>query len=69
MDDDMEKSEGDRINILHDFIKAKLNQTPGNLALSDEKAIFAEAERLEIVNKVNMINFLDYESFLILEKY
>jgi hypothetical protein len=53
MDDDMEKSEVDRINILHDFIKAKLNQTPGSLALTDEKAIFAEAERLEISSKVN----------------
>ena len=55
MDDDMEKSEGDRINILHDYIKEKLSHNPGNLNLADEKAIFAEAERLEIVNKAPIV--------------
>jgi translation initiation factor 5 len=55
MDDDMEKSEGDRINILHDFIKAKLTDNAGNLAVADEKAIFGEAERLEIASKAPIV--------------
>lgn len=55
MDDDMEKSEGERVNILHDFIKAKLAENPGSLTMADEKAIFAEAERLEIVNKAPIV--------------
>ena len=55
MDDDMEKSENDRINILHNYIMAKLDShadTGKTLDLSDEKAILSEAERLEIVHKV-----------------
>ena len=54
MDDDMEKSETDRINILHNFMNGKLaaGKTPD---IADEKAIIGEAERLEILNKGPML--------------
>lgn len=54
MDDDMEKSETERINILHNFMNGKL-ATGKNPDIADEKAIIGEAERLEIVNKGPML--------------
>ena len=54
MDGDLEKSEHERINILHDFVKAKLKVKP-TLEAADEKEIYAEAERLEIVNKAPIV--------------
>jgi len=53
MDDDMEKSEGDRVNILHDYIKDKLSS--GSISFADEKSIHTEAERLEIVSKAPIV--------------
>jgi len=54
MDDDMEKSETERINILHNFMNGKL-ASGKNPEIADEKAIIGEAERLEIVNKGPML--------------
>ena len=54
MDDDLEKSEVDRINILHDFVQEKLKGEQ-KLEVADEKAILAEAERLEIQNKTPIV--------------
>ncbi len=54
MDDDLEKSEHDRINILHDFVKAKVKED-NKLEMADEKAILAEAERLEVTNKAPIV--------------
>lgn len=53
MDDDVERSEGERINILLDFIKDKLSSGP--ITLADEKSILTEAERLEITNKAPIV--------------
>jgi len=54
MDDDMEKSETERINILHNYIMKKL-PAGKTLDIADEKAILIEAERLEIVTKAPML--------------
>lgn len=53
MDDDIEKSESERLNILFEFVKNKLNS--GNLELQDEKEIVTEAERLEVTNKAPLV--------------
>jgi translation initiation factor 5 len=53
MDDDMEKSEAERVNILHDFIKEKLSAGP--ITLADEKSILTEAERLEVTSKAPIV--------------
>lgn len=52
MDSDLEKSEHERINIFHDFIKKKI-ATDG-LANAD-KEIHAESERLEVTNKAVIV--------------
>jgi translation initiation factor 5 len=48
LDADIEKTEIERVNLFHDFVKSRLN----NL---NEKEIFMEAERLEIVAKAPLI--------------
>ena len=56
MDNDMEKSEKEKINIFHDFVKAKKKAlNGGKIQQSDEKEILSEAERLEIVNKATIV--------------
>lgn len=55
MDDDVEKSEHVRVNILHDYIKAKLEAAGSKLEASHEKEILTEAERLEVVNKTPIV--------------
>jgi len=53
MDEDVERSEGDRINIFHDFVKEKVSAGP--ITITEEKSIFSEAERLEITNKAPIV--------------
>jgi len=53
MDDDIEKSENEKMNILFDFVKKKLEK--GNLDTQDEKEIVTEAERLEVTNKAPIV--------------
>ena len=52
MDNELEKSEGDRANIFHDFVKAKV--AAGEVD-TKAKEIMAEAERLEVTNKAPII--------------
>ena len=52
VDEDIEKTETERLNILFNFVKEKLVNP---LDVASEKAIFAEAERLEITNKAPMV--------------
>jgi len=54
MDDDMEKPESERINIFHDFLKAKV---VGGLVSNAQnvKDVFVEAERLEVTNKAVLV--------------
>jgi len=52
VDDDIEKTEGERLDIFSDFVKTKLENT---LDINDEKEILKEAERLEIVNKSPLV--------------
>lgn len=54
LDDDIEKTETERINIFYEFVKAKL-QAKATLEVSDEKEIVTEAERLEVTNKGPMV--------------
>jgi len=54
MDSDIEKTEPERVNILFEFIKKKL-EAKTTLEIADEKEILAEAERLEVANKAPMI--------------
>jgi len=53
MDNDMEKSEKEKMDIFHKFVKAK--KEGGKLTQTDEKEILTEAERLEIVNKSTIV--------------
>merc|ERR1712110_1203305 len=53
MDNDMEKSEKEKMDIFHKFVKAK--KEGGKLTWDDEKEILTEAERLEIVNKATIV--------------
>merc|ERR1711997_1073993 len=53
MDNDMEKSEKEKMDIFHKFVKAK--KEGGKLTQTDEKEILTEAERLEIVNKATIV--------------
>lgn len=53
MDDDIEKSETERLNIFYEFVKDKVSK--GNMALQDEKEIFTEAECLEVTNKAPIV--------------
>lgn len=56
MDADTEKTEGERINIFHSFLKQK-QVAKGDSVFSDNegKEIHQEAERLEIVNKATIV--------------
>ena len=53
MDNDMEKSEKEKMDIFHQYVKAKKER--GKLTQTDEKEILTEAERLEIVNKSTIV--------------
>jgi len=53
IDDDMDKPEGERINIFHKYVVIKKNAGPVNPAAAKE--IIAEATRLEIQNKAPMV--------------
>lgn len=56
MDDDIEKSESEKLDIFYKFVQKKLKETEGSaLEVKDEKEILSEAERLEIVNKAPII--------------
>ena len=52
MDNDMEKSEKEKMKIFLEYVKAK--KAGGKLTQSDEKEILTEAERLEITNKATI---------------
>jgi len=54
LDDDIEKTETERLNIFYEFVKDKL-QKGSPLDVADEKAIVAEAERLEVTNKAPIV--------------
>jgi translation initiation factor 5 len=54
MDSDIEKTESERINILYEFVKAKV-QSKAKLEVNDEKEIVSEAERLEVTNKAPIV--------------
>ena len=54
MDSDIEKTESERLNILYEFIKAKV-QSKAKLEVNDEKEIVTEAERLEVTNKAPIV--------------
>jgi len=54
MDDDMEKPESERINIFHDFLKAKVKEGLVSNAQT-VKEVFVEAERLEVANKAVLV--------------
>lgn len=52
MDKDVEKTESERVNIFHKFVKVKIDD--GSLDKS-AKEVLGEAERLEIVNKAPIV--------------
>jgi len=53
IDNDLEKSEVDRINIFHQFVKKKIQAGAMNAAI--QKEIVTEAERLEVKNKAPIV--------------
>jgi len=53
MDNDMEKTEKEKMDIFHKYVNAK--KEIGKLSQTDEKEILVEAERLEIVNKATIV--------------
>jgi len=53
MDNDMEKSEKEKMDIFHKFVNSK--KAEGKLSQTIEKEILTEAERLEIVNKATIV--------------
>jgi len=53
MDNDMEKSEKEKMDIFHKFVNSK--KAEGKLSQTVEKEILTEAERLEIVNKATIV--------------
>merc|ERR1712038_527301 len=53
VDDDIEKSEPEKLNILFTFAEKALKK--GKLEIQDEKEIMVEAERLEVTNKAPML--------------
>lgn len=53
MDEDIEKTENDRLNIFFEFVKKKLDK--GTLDINDEKELLKEAERLEVTNKAPIV--------------
>ncbi len=52
MDNDLEKTESERVDIFHNFVKAKIDD--GSLDKSG-KEIMTEADRLEIANKATIV--------------
>lgn len=50
MDNDLEKTEGERVNIFHTYVKAAIAT-----GTAKDKEIHSEAERLEIVNKAPIV--------------
>jgi translation initiation factor 5 len=54
MDDDVEKSENERMNIVYDYVKVKAEATKA-IDANDEKEIMVEAERLEVTNKTPIV--------------
>jgi len=57
MDNDMEKSEKEKMDIFHQFVnqKKKMSMSCEKMSQSIEKEILTEAERLEIVNKATIV--------------
>jgi len=58
IDDDIEKTEGERLDIFEKFVKSKLIlgiETKATLEVKDEKEIVTEAERLEVTNKAPIV--------------
>jgi len=53
MDNDMEKTEKEKMDIFHQFVNSK--KAEGKLTQTSEKEILTEAERLEIVNKATIV--------------
>lgn len=53
LDDDLDMREADRVDLLLDFIKAKL--LAGSISMEDEKDIVSEACRLNISNKAPIV--------------
>jgi len=53
VDDDIEKTENDRLNIFFEYVREKLDK--GALDVNDEKEILKEAERLEVTNKAPIV--------------
>jgi len=53
MDNDMDKSEKEKMDIFHQYVNSK--KEGGKLSPADEKEILVEAERLEIVNKATIV--------------
>merc|ERR1719188_2970553 len=54
MNDDLEKTETERINLFHDFVKRLVDEGKDEVGKKD-KEIFADAERLDIVNKAPIV--------------
>lgn len=52
MDNDMEKTESERVDIFHDFVKAKID---AGVLGNSSKEVHAEAERLEVANKAPIV--------------
>jgi translation initiation factor 5 len=53
MDNDMDKSEKEKMDIFHEFVNAK--KEGGKISQADEKEISTEAERLEISSKATIV--------------
>ena len=53
MDNDMEKTEKEKMDIFHKYVNSK--KAEGNVTQTSEKEILTEAERLEIVNKATIV--------------
>jgi len=54
MNDDLEKTETERIDLFHDFVKKLVDESKDEVAKKD-KEIFADAERLDVVNKAPIV--------------
>merc|ERR1712154_367748 len=51
---DLEKTETERINLFHNFVKKLIDEEGEGVAKKD-KEIFADAERLDVVNKAPIV--------------
>ena len=54
MNNDLEKTETERINLFHDFVKKIVDDEDQEVEKKD-KEVFAEAERLEVTNKATIV--------------